>query len=246
MQMATRCDCPIWAGRSHSLLSRSNKASSCIEQAVHAVPRAAQLEQKQQQLTHSTINPHFRTFTRTQGRVHRRNFADPASQPAQFSVTSMVSSVVVTLKDIYTDSQRQTVWFVDDSTHLQTICPQSGPFVSSHPLHPGPPLFFSRGHRLAGGREMMSVGLSYGEDGSVKMAESASLVHGNLAVLQGLEEGGLAYGLVSRNVAAITYASSTGAIASESVGFPGSQEDVSSRTLTGVRSHVGWCAFIRD
>ena len=93
----------------------------------------------------------------------------------------------------------------------------------------------------------MSVGLSYGEDGSVKMAESASLVHGNLAVLQGLEEGGLAYGLVSRNVAAITYASSTGAIASESVGFPpGSQEDVSSRTLTGVRSHVGWCAFIRD
>ena len=146
-------------------------------------------------LTHSTTNPHFRTFTRTQGRVHRRNFADPASQPAQFSVTSMVSSVV-TLKDIYTDSQRQTVWFVDDSTHLQTICPQSGPFVSSHPLHPGPPLFFSRGHRLAGGREMMSVGLSYGEDGSVKMAESASLVHGNLAVLQGLEGGGLAYGLV--------------------------------------------------
>ncbi|CAI8013994.1 WD repeat-containing protein 54 [Geodia barretti] len=84
---------------------------------------------------------------------------------------------------------------------------------------------------------MMSVGLSYGEDGSVKMAESASLVHGNLAVLQGLEEGGLAYGLVSRNVAAITYASSTGAIASESVGFPGSQEDVSSRTLTGME----WC-----
>ena len=125
MQMATRCDCPIWAGRSHSLLSRSNKASSCIEQAVHAVPRAAQLEQKQQQLTHSTINPHFRTFTRTQGRVHRRNFADPASQPAQFSVTSMVSSVVVTLKDIYTDSQRQTVWFVDDST------PTSKQFVPS-------------------------------------------------------------------------------------------------------------------
>jgi hypothetical protein len=84
---------------------------------------------------------------------------------------------------------------------------------------------------------MMSVGLSYGEDGSVKMAESASLVHGNLAVLQGLEEGGLAYGLVSRNVAAITYASSTGAIVSESVGFPGSQEDVSSRTLSGME----WC-----
>ena len=70
MQMATRCDCPIWAGRSHSLLSRSNKASSCIEQAVHAVPRAAQLEQKQQQLclTHTldykSALPHFYQNTR--------------------------------------------------------------------------------------------------------------------------------------------------------------------------------------
>ena len=91
---------------------------------------------------------------------------------------------------------------------------------------------------------MMPVDLSYGEDASVKMAESASLLPGNLAVLQGLEEGGVAYGLVSRHVAAVTYASSTGAIESESVSFPGAQEDASSRILTGVRNSC-WCAFIR-
>lgn len=93
----------------------------------------------------------------------------------------------------------------------------------------------------------MAASLSYREDTSVKMAESASLISGNLAVAQGLEEDGVAYGLVSRHVAAVRYTSSAGAVESKSISFPESQEDVSSRTLTGVRSlaNLG-CAFIRD
>ena len=94
----------------------------------------------------------------------------------------------------------------------------------------------------------MAASLSYREDTSVKMAESASLIPGNLAVAQGLQEDGVAYGLVSRHVATVRYTSSAGAVESKSISFPGSQEDdVSSRTLTGVRSlaNLG-CAFIRD
>ena len=81
----------------------------------------------------------------------------------------------------------------------------------------------------------MQASLSYGEDGSVKMAESTSLLPGNLTVLQGVEEGGLAYGIVSRHLATLAYVSTSAAPAqSETTGFPGPLEDTHCRTLTGV------------
>ena len=99
----------------------------------------------------------------------------------------------------------------------------------------------------------MPLALSYGRDTSVRIAESASLISCNLSVLSGLEEDSLAYGVVSGHLAAITHVSADGGTAeSETVGFSGSEEDSSSRTLTGVCARVYrcmqnvWCAVIRD
>ena len=87
---------------------------------------------------------------------------------------------------------------------------------------------------------MMPVPSSYKEDSSVKMAESASLLPGNLAVQ--LQDGSsVAYALVSRDVAAITRISPNTAAppaGSATVGFDGPPEDASSRYLTGVGARL--------
>lgn len=83
----------------------------------------------------------------------------------------------------------------------------------------------------------MSESLIYARDLPVKMAESASLVAGNLAVLQGLEEGGVAYGIFSGNLATFTYVSSSvvSSVESKSTCFSIREQNASSRTITGVR-----------
>lgn len=76
--------------------------------------------------------------------------------------------------------------------------------------------------------------MSYSKDVSVRIKESASLVPRNLAVLQGLEEGSLAYGVIGKRGATVTYVSTDAStVESEAVGFSGSEKD-SSRTLTSV------------
>jgi hypothetical protein len=86
----------------------------------------------------------------------------------------------------------------------------------------------------------MALSLTYGEDSAVKMAESASLLPGNLALLR--EEDGsaaAAYGLVGRHVSSVSFVSSAagGGTDSKSFSFPGPPEEAFSRTLTGME----WC-----
>ena len=83
----------------------------------------------------------------------------------------------------------------------------------------------------------MLLSVSYGKDASpsVRIKESAALVPGNLSVLQGLEEGSLAYGVIGRHRATVTYVSANaGTINSETVDLFGLDDDNSSRALTGV------------
>ena len=143
-----------------------------------------------------------------------------------------------------------------DSTHFIAICPRSDPYTYSllrlvqiHPFFHSLSISLWAAESQLASEQMMPVNLSYGEDASVAMGESASLVPDNMAVLPGVEEGSVAYGLVSRHVAALTYVASAASSASksESIGFPGPQEDASFRTLTGVRTSTPtWCAFIRN
>lgn len=80
------------------------------------------------------------------------------------------------------------------------------------------------------------MALSYGKDIPVRIKASASLVPCNLAVLQDLEEGSLAYGVISRDLVSITYVSAEGSVAeSEIVRFSDSDKDSSYRTFTSVR-----------
>ena len=79
------------------------------------------------------------------------------------------------------------------------------------------------------------MSLSYSEDVSVKIAESASLLPSNLTVLRALEEGGLAYGVASGHLATVTYvAPDSSTSESKTVDFSGSGEDSSSKSLTSV------------
>lgn len=81
----------------------------------------------------------------------------------------------------------------------------------------------------------MSLSLSYSEDSPVKIAESASLIPSNLTVLQALEEGGLAYAVVSRHLATVTYvAPDATTVDSKRIYFSGSEEDSSHKSLTSV------------
>ena len=83
----------------------------------------------------------------------------------------------------------------------------------------------------------MLLSVSYGKDASpsVRIKESAALVPRNLSVLQGLEEDSLAYGVIGRHRATVTYVSANaGTINSETVDLFGLDDDNSSRALTGV------------
>lgn len=75
--------------------------------------------------------------------------------------------------------------------------------------------------------------MSYSRGVSVRIQESASLLPRNLAVLQTLKEGGLAYGVIGKNRATVTLVSTT-ATEIETVGLLESENDVSSRPLTNV------------
>lgn len=74
--------------------------------------------------------------------------------------------------------------------------------------------------------------MSYSRGVSVRIQESASLLPRNLAVLQTLKEGGLAYGVIGKNRATVTLVSTT--TETETVGLLESENDVSSRPLTNV------------
>lgn len=75
--------------------------------------------------------------------------------------------------------------------------------------------------------------MSYSRGVSVRIQESASLLPRNLAVLQGLKEGGLAYGVIGRRRATVTRVS-TATTETETVGLLESESDISSRPLTNV------------
>jgi hypothetical protein len=90
----------------------------------------------------------------------------------------------------------------------------------------------------------MPLSASYSKDASVTIKESATLVPRNLSVLQGLEEGSLAYGVIGRHRATLTYMSTdAGTVSSETVSFFGLDDDNSSRALTSVSAALLFLAW---
>ena len=75
--------------------------------------------------------------------------------------------------------------------------------------------------------------MSYSRGVSARIQESASLLPRNLAVLQGLKEGGLAYGVIGKRCATVTRVSTT-TTETETVELLGSENDISPRPLTNV------------